>query len=269
MAEQLLDQVRRRLLEAYGRFCGERRFAICWTKTNRADRGDPKKVTTEGWQFTRPLAGGDVGVTAFGRAITCNPAINLRTSRLIGIESDGAEELAQIKALGLPATLTEQSSLATKLHFYFRPPPELEVVPKVSFRFEAGTLTAASNNYYICAPALHPSGAVYTHLPGPGPSEVEIAVLPLEIYRALLARVDAERTARRCEGGPIATGSRHERLREISYAMRRYSGASLAAIEAALLEENKTFCVPPKEERLVRALAAYTYENIRPLRDDR
>jgi hypothetical protein len=260
---------RRELLEAYGRFYGSRNFAIAWTNTNRPDRGDPKKVTTPGWQFTPPLANEEVGATVFGRGITANPVINLRTSGLVGIECDGAEELAKVKALGLPATLTERSSGPAKLHFYFTAPPELETVPKVSFRFEAGKLTAATNNYYVCAPAIHETGAIYTHLPAPGPSEVELAAMPVEIYRQLLRQAGAERAARRRNGGPVETGGRHEHLREISYAMRRYSGASLEAITAALLVENGTYCKPPKEERLVRALAEYTYGHITPLRDDR
>ena len=50
--------------------------------------------------------------------------------------------------------------------------------------------------------------------------------------------------------------------------MRRYSGASLAAIEAALLVENRTRCKPPKAEGLVTALAEYTYENVKPIGAD-
>ena len=256
---------RRELLKAYGRWYGERHFAIVWTNTNRPDQGDPKRVTTSGWQFTKPLANADVGETIFGRGLTCNPGINLRTSGLVGIESDGPEDLAAIEALELPPTLTERSSQATKLHFYFRPPAELEALPKVSFRFEAGNATAAENNYYLCAPAIHKSGTVYTHLPGPGPSSVEIATLPLDVYRRLLARVGEERAKRRVDTGPITAGGRHEHLREISWAMRRYSGASLVAIAAALLEENRSRCDPPKDESLVRQLAKYTFDHVVPI----
>jgi molecular chaperone DnaK len=113
---------REALLKELGRWYGEQRFAIAWTNTNRPDRGDPKKVTTEGWQHTRPLANGDVGEDVFGRGLVCNPAIVLRPSGLIGVECDGEHDLARIESFGLPATLTEQSSLPTKQHRYFRPP---------------------------------------------------------------------------------------------------------------------------------------------------
>lgn len=240
---------RRELLEAYGRFYGERRWAICWTNSNRPDRGDPKKVTTEGWQFTRPLANADVGVTVFGRGLTCNPAINLRTSQLIGIEADGAEDLARVKSLGLPRTLTERSSLPTKLHFYFGIPDDLEVVPVVSFRFEAGKVTPAANNYYVCAPALHESGLVYSHLPGPGPSDVPIAPMPIGIYRRLLAtgaKEDATFKSRLAVDPAMKIGAGDRRRAIFRYAcmLRRWE-TDQAAIEAECQRWNLAHCAPP------------------------
>jgi hypothetical protein len=258
---------RRELLEHLGAFYGAQHFALVFTQTNRARHPDddrPKKVTTPAWQTTQPLPHAARGVALLtSRGQHMNPAITLRTSGLVGIECDGDEDLARVHALGLPATLTERTSAPSKLHFYFRA-PELETLPKVSFRFESGKLTGAANNYYVCAPALHPSGAVYSHLPGLGPEEVEIVVLPEDIYLRLLHDADGDREVVQINGGPISAGARHEHLRHLSYVMRRYAGASREALEAALLAENAARCVPPKEARLVCALAAYTYDHIEP-----
>jgi hypothetical protein len=258
---------RRQLLERLGAFYGAQHFALVFTETNRARHPDderPKRVTTSAWQTTQPLPHAARGVALLtSRGQHMNPAITLRTSGLVGIECDGEEDLARVRELGLPRTLTEQTSAPSKLHLYYRA-PELETLPKVSFRFEAGKLTAAANNYYVCAPALHPSGAVYSHLPGLGPDEVEIVVLPEDIYLRLLRDAHAEREAQPASSSPISAGERHEHLRHLSYVMRRYAGASREAIEAALLAENAVLCDPPKEARLVCALAAYTYQHIEP-----
>jgi hypothetical protein len=141
-------------------------------------------VATTGWQTTPPLTFADCGRAAAGligrRGLSRNIGINLRTSRLFGAEADGAENLDLLLALRLPATLTEQSSAPDRLHFYWRWSSELEGEPGyVSFRFEGGRVKAVSNNYYICAPSLHPSGAVYTILDGGFDLEA-MPELPLE-----------------------------------------------------------------------------------------
>ena len=248
---------REALLRRLGRFYGEQRFAIAWTNTNRADRGDPKKVTTPGWQHTRPLAGGDAGEAIFGRGLVCNPAIVLRPSGLIGIECDGEQDLADIEALGLPPTLTERSSLPAKRHFYFRPPPELEVVAKVSFRFENGTLTAAESNYYVCAPALHESGATYAHLPGLGPGEIEIAELPAATYEQLVAKATSKQRELReaLAGDPntkVTVGGRHDLIFRFACAMRRWTSSEDEILRMALAY-NAEHCDPPMSEQRVRS----------------
>ena len=248
---------REALLRRLGRFYGEQRFAIAWTNTNRADRGDPKKVSTPGWQHTRPLAGGDIGEMIFGRGMVCNPAIVLRPSGLIGIECDGEQDLATIEALGLPTTLTERSSLPATRHFYFRPPPELEVVAKVSFRFENGTLTAAESNYYVCAPALHESGAIYAHLPGLGPGEVEIAALPAATYVRLVAEAACKQREQRkaLVSDPttkVTVGGRHDLIFRFACAMRRWTSSEDEILRLAL-GYNAEHCDPPMSEQRVRS----------------
>lgn len=270
--EQGTASGRQELLERLGAYYGEQHFALVFTETNRARHPDderPKRVTTRAWQTTQPLphAARGVGVLT-SRGQSANPAITLRTSSLVGLECDGPADLARVEEFALPATLTEQTSTPAKRHYYFRPPPELEALPKVGFRFEAGTLKADTNRYFVCSPSLHPSGAVYHFLPGLGPDEIEVAVLPEEIYGTLLREADASGpTTKTASSGTISEGDRHEHLRQISWAMRRYSGASLEAITAALLTENRTRCLPPKREQLVVALSQYTFEHVSPIGD--
>ena len=213
-------------------------------------------MTTAGWQFTKPLGGAGRGEAVFGRGLYQNPAVNLRTSGLVGIECDGDEDLARVKSLGLPTTLTERSSLPTKLHFYFAAPAELELVPKVSFRFEAGGLKAAENNYYVCAPALHESGAVYMHLPGPGPNEdIAIAMFPVDIYEALVAEAataDASLRERIACDPTLKIRAGHRRVAIFRYAcaLRRWE-TDQAAIEAECHRWNLAHCDPPVPQMLV------------------
>jgi hypothetical protein len=252
-----VNEEREALLRRLGRWYGEQRLSIAWTDTNRPDRGDPKKVTIRGWQHTKPLTGGDAGEATFGRGINCNPAIVLRPSGLVGVECDGEEDLARVESLGLPPTVTEQSSRPTKRHFYFRPPAELDVVAKVSVRFESGKLTAAENAYYVCAPALHQSGAVYTHLPGLGPGEVEFAEMPLAVYERLVAEADQEQETQRHElardpEAKVTVGRRHEVVFRFACAMRRWT-SSEEEILAAAIAYNQRHCDPPMSEQRVRS----------------
>jgi hypothetical protein len=213
-------------------------------------------VTKSGWQHTQPLEHRAAGIALLtSRGLSANPAINLRTSGLIGVESDGQEDLARVKALGLPSTLTERSSLPSKLHFYFRPAAEHETVPYVSFRFEHGKLRAATNNYYVCAPALHPDGATYSHLPGPWPSDVEIATMPADIYRHLAEQARKEDAALRERiavdpTAKITAGTRRESIFRYACALRRWE-TDAAAIEAECHRWNLAHCEPPVARLLV------------------
>ena len=173
------------------------------------------------------------------------------------MSATASEDLARVEALGLPATLTERSSLPTKRHMYFRPPPELEVVAQVSFRFEKGTLTAAESNYYVCAPALHESGTVYAHLPGLGPDETEIAALPAAIYHRLVAEAAEEarvekQALRHDPAAKVPFGRRHDVVFRFACAMRRWTSSEDEILKMALVY-NETHCDPPMTERRVRS----------------
>jgi hypothetical protein len=247
---------RAELLERCGRYYGEQRFAIAWTQTNNGAGGDAKAVKTAGWQNTKPLPDGDFGAGLFRRrGESRNPAVVLRPSGLVAVECDGEEDLALVEELGLPETLTVRSSSEAKRHYYFRPPGGLETVPFVAFRFESGKLTADSGRYFVCPPALHPSGAVYSFLPGHGPGEAVIAEMPEAVYRRLAERAREEDGAlkERIRVDPeakIVAGNRRDMLFRYACMLRRW-GLSREEIASACHAYNATRCEPPVESSLV------------------
>ncbi|MBA2708037.1 MAG: bifunctional DNA primase/polymerase, partial [Gemmatimonadaceae bacterium] len=176
------DTSRHELLESYGRWYGEERFAVAFTAALEGE--DAKRVITPGWDQTAQLATPDyaAGLIA-NRGKTRNVAIVLRPSNLVVLECDTEDDLLKIESLGLPVTITVRSSLPYKRHFYFRPPETLARIPHVAFRFESGKLTADTGRYFLAPPSIHPSGAIYAFLPERGPRDVDIAELPEAVYR--------------------------------------------------------------------------------------
>jgi hypothetical protein len=250
----VLPAERYELLDRYGRFYGQERFAVAFTETTEGD--DAKRVVTKGWDRSAPLATGDFGAGLIGnRGKQRNVAIVLRPSNLIVLECDTEEDLVRIAALNLPETLTVQSSAAYKRHFYFRPAPELESLPYVAFRFESGKLTADSGRYFLAPPSIHPSGAVYSFLPEHGPAEIPIAVLPVDIYNDLARQARVEDSALRESialdpGAKIKAGNRRDFLFRYACMLRRW-GLSREEILAQTLQFNQTRCDPPVDAEFV------------------
>src|SRR6266545_4559121 len=135
---------RRQLLEHYGRCYAEHGLAVVWTRGLNGD--DAKAVTASAWQTTQPLSEAEFAAGLFAtRGLRANPAIAARTSGLVLIDCDTPEGLAEIEALGLPSTVTVQSSAPHKRHFWFKAPLGARRLPKVGFRFEAGGFSADAN----------------------------------------------------------------------------------------------------------------------------
>jgi hypothetical protein len=242
------------LLKRYGRFYGKERLAIAFTVSIE---GDDAKRVKDSWDKTAPLGEPNFAAGLIARrGLKRNPAIVLRPSNLIGLECDTEADLAAIDELGLPPTLTVRSSADYKRHFYFRPPAGLEQIPKVGFRFESGQLSADTGRYFVCPPAIHPSGEVYRFLPGLGPDEVPIAELPAETYQRLLRDAGTvERDMReQLESDPAAkirAGKRRETIFRFASMQRRWTGDE-AAILNACLAFNVERCEPPLAESQVR-----------------
>jgi hypothetical protein len=245
---------RHALLETYGRFYGEQHFAIAFTASTEGD--DAKRVTSRGWDKTAPLADGGYGASyVAGRGLNKNPAIVLRPSNLIVLECDSEDDLIRIEALGLPETVTVRSSEPYKRHYYFRPPPELESLPFVAFRFESGKLTADSGRYFLAPPAIHPSGAVYAFLPDHGPDEMPIACLPEAVYHDLATQAEVEDDQQRDTiaidpSARFKEGNRRGALFRYACMLRRW-GLPHTEILESVLRYNNARCEPPVERHLV------------------
>ena len=242
------DHDRQQLLQAYGRWYGQERFALAFTATTQGDNA--KRVTTSGWDKTKPQADAEFAAGLLAkRGQTRNVAIVLRPSNLIVLECDTEDDLLRIQSIGLPETITVRSSKPYKRHFYFRPPEHLNPIPYVAFRFESGKLTADTGRYFLAPPSIHPSGAVYAFLPGHGPGEMDIAELPEAIYRNLAqkARDESEQQRERITVDPdakIRAGQRGETLFRYACMLRRW-GLPRQQILDACLQYNDDRCDPP------------------------
>lgn len=254
---------RRELLERCGHCYGELALALAFTD---GLHGEAAKQNTAGWKRTLPLphpARGIALLTSSGQS--ANPIVVLGASRLIGVDEDGEPGRALRDSLGLefPPTVTVLSGRPDGgRHFWYRHPEGAPAgVVKVQL---SETVTVSSDGYLVAPPAVHPTGRQYAFAPGFEPWTIPIAVLPLPTVLRLAAEHRTASAEAITGSGPVTTNHRHNHLRRIAWVMRRYSGASLEAIEQALLTENQIRCQPPKEERLVRALAKYTFENWEP-----
>ncbi len=245
---------RRSLLESYGRWYGTEHFAIAFTTTIEGE--EAKRVVTRGWDKTQPLPDGDYGASYLaGRGVERNPAVVLRPSNLLVVECDTEQDLALIQDLDLPETVTVCSSAPYKRHFYFRPAPDLERLPIVAFRFESGKLTADSGRYFLCPPAVHPSGSLYAFLPARGPEDLPIAVLPHDTYIALLERAEQEDRGLRDKiefdsDAKVPPGNRRDFIFRYGCFLRRW-GLGREEISEACWQMNLSRCNPPVERSLV------------------
>jgi len=245
---------REHLLEAYGRFYGQERFAVTFTATIEGD--DAKRVTTKQWDQTKPLATADYAAGLISqRGQTRNVAIVLRPSNLVVLECDTEDDLLRIQELNLPVTLTVRSSKPYKRHFYFRPPADIEQLPYVAFRFESGKLTADTGRYFLAPPSIHPSGAIYSFLPDLGPEDVDIAELDSDLYRRLAAQA-REETAEQRErihvdpNAKVHAGQRGDSVFRYACMLRRW-GLGYDEILAAAHAWNDARCEPPIERSRV------------------
>lgn len=145
------DEIARQAAEFYRR----ERIAVIWTQSRNGDK-TTKRFEGKSWQNTGPLE----DVEDFVRRVAyANPGINLRGSRLVGVEIDGAGQLERFRSLGVPdAGMVAQSSTPDRLHYFYEWPRELAVNEPVSFRFEGESVTAAVNNGYVAWPGTHPRG---------------------------------------------------------------------------------------------------------------
>ena len=243
---------RAELLERYGRIYGSLGLAIAFTKVIDPAKGDPKAVLGS-WNKTKPLQSAVQGERTMGTGLTGNPVVVLRPSGLIGIENDTPEGLERIKALALPETVVVRSSEPWKQHRWYRPPngraPEY-----VAFRFEDGGVTADKGRYFLCPPAVHPTGVIYEFLTSP--EDTQIAALPQDRYDELvrLYRETETSETEKLQIDPdakILPGRRRKAIFRFASLQRRWTSSEEEIVRLALIW-NESHCEPPLHEEQVR-----------------
>ena len=208
-----------------------------------------KVCTTPRWQHTPAPDFADTTPEEVGEHWTTliaqgfEPAVTLRTSGLIGFESDGPDDLRALSATlqrhGVTPWLYEnRPDDPNRVHVYARQPEGIDL-PKVSFRFEAGRLTAASNNYYRVSYDGGPYSVVYIKEAAPP--------MAAESYAGLLADAEAaavETRAARREGAPLAEGSRRNETFRFAAFLSRWTDDANLAVELADVWQAH-YCEPP------------------------
>lgn len=137
-------------------------------------------------------------------------------------------------------------------HLYFECPDGVEVRCSVK-KIAKGIDVRGVGGYAVIPPSVHSSGEAYRWLNDE--SDAPIAPAPDWLVKKIAdaARVSSTDPTTGCDS-PIEEGQRNSVLTSLAGAMRR-RGMSPEAIEAALLAENASRCVPPLPEDEVRAIA--------------
>lgn len=151
---------------------------------------------------------------------------------------------AELEALETPIAQTGGGGLHIYLCYPgspFRSVPDL--LPGIELKADGAKVTLP--------PSLHKSGERYRWKRSP--FEVKPAPLPEKIMDLIARKREKDRSSRG-EGEPIWEGQRNSQLTACAGSMRR-QGASLEAIESALLIMNKGQCAPPLDEREVLGIA--------------
>jgi hypothetical protein len=238
-----------KLLEQCGRVAWRLGLTLAWTDSLVGESAKTcSRSGSAAWKRAQPLPGNENAAAAFfaDRARKRNPAVVASRSRLVLIEFDGdlVEFCAQFDVWALPATVRVRSRHGE--HLYYRPPPGRT---PMKVQFAPAGVTVSDDGYLVGAGALHSSGHVYEYI-----LNGEIVELPIETYdllRRLHDNTDAELGGRIARGEPVDEGARHVVVFRTALKALREGLSAEQALERAL-EANRSQCVPPYPERLVR-----------------
>jgi hypothetical protein len=116
----------------------------------------------------------------------------------------------------------------------------------------------ADGGQVVGAPSVHPNGGTYEWPPEGDLEHVEIAECPEWLKNLIEGKGKEKRPSSSASPvrweNVIPEGQRDDTLTRLAGSMRRW-GMPPAAIEAALLETNKSQCLPPLEDEQVRKIA--------------
>ncbi|TWT86587.1 hypothetical protein Mal64_34140 [Pseudobythopirellula maris] len=216
---------------------------------------DKKPATPQGFKdatknptvFERQFKGGCIVAVATGE-----------TSEVLVLDVDmpgGDESLKELEAQNgsLPATVTATTPRGGR-HYYFRMPVGKDL--RCSVGKIADKIDIRANGGYVLAPPGKTKSGGYEWVTDRSPDEASFAEPP-EWLVDLIEKSDSTAPSEYDSPGgeTIAEGSRNSTLASLAGSMRR-RGMSPEAIEAALLAENKTRCLPPLEAVEVRQIAS-------------
>ena len=172
------------------------------------------------------------------------------------LDVDGEPGLAALGDLEhqgyeLPPTLMSHTGRGS--HIFLEWPSNGTAVRNSAGKIAAGLDVRGAGGYVIVPPSVHSSGAEYRF----HDEDAAIAPAPQWLLERLAQTSAAgEPTARGAQRGidVIPDGQRNQALMSLAGTMQR-KGMTAAAIEAALLAENKERCNPPLSEAEVRKIA--------------
>lgn len=111
----------------------------------------------------------------WGRWPEANIGILQKPSKLVTIDPDSKEAIAEAESLGLP--ISPRDSTGTGQHIYYSRPEHARVARKID-KGESKDIDVLSAGYVIVAPSVHASGRSYEWLPSLSPGEVGLAEAP-------------------------------------------------------------------------------------------
>lgn len=165
------------------------------------------------------------------------------------LDVDGADGVCSLLNFPrLPNTLAVSTGRGT--HVYFRWPTGKTIRNSVG-KLGKGLDIRAEGGFAVIPPSIHPDGTQYAY----SDPETPILDAPRWLIDRLLRATSIPRLVVSASGERISHGQRNSTLASLAGSMR-HKGMSAAAIEAALMEENRQRCDPPLPELEVRSVAA-------------
>jgi hypothetical protein len=169
-------------------------------------------------------------------------------------DHDGDESLAMLEEYNgsLPLTCTSLTGGGGR-HFLFAHPGDRDVRCTTKLGGYSGIDLRGDGGYIVAPPSNHESGSLYRWQEGQTPRGEPLAPLPSWV---ISLRDDSQPTTEATPLGNdcIPDGERNSTLTSLAGSMR-HRGMTPGAIEAALLEDNRTRCQPSLSDSEVRGIA--------------
>ena len=172
----------------------------------------------------------------------------------IDVKHNGFESLDELQEeFGqIPDTIEQETGGGGK-HMLFKYPDGVgRIRNKAGLR--PGIDIRADGGYIVVEPSIHQSGSQYNFDISNYPGEVEPAEPPGWLVDLIVDKSPDSSSSPSLTNGSFLEGTRNQELCSLAGSMRA-KGMSIDAVRAALLEENKTKCIPPLSDKEVTDIA--------------